>query len=73
MRADGQHLLFAAGEPARDPVSQRFQQREHVIDPPDRPFVLALRTLLLADDEIVFHRMIRKYLPVFRHEAEPGI
>jgi hypothetical protein len=64
---------FAAGEPARDPVSQRFQQREHIIDPPDRPFVLALRTLLLADDEIIFHRMIGKYLPVFRHEAEPGI
>src|ERR1700738_3690167 len=64
---DGQHLLFAAGEPARDTVSQRLQQREHIIDPPDRPFVLALRTLLLADDEIVFHGMIRKYLPVSRH------
>src|ERR1700730_12960217 len=45
----------------------RFQQREHIIDPPDRPFVLALRTLLLADDEIVFHGMIGEYLPVFRH------
>ena len=51
---------------------QRLQQRENLIDTPDRPFILTFGAFLLADDEIVLHRMIRKDLPVLGHKAEPG-
>src|SRR5882757_8664979 len=52
-------------------VPQRLQQGEDVVDPPDRPFVLAIGALLVADDEIVLDRMLRKDLAVFGDKAEP--
>jgi hypothetical protein len=70
---DRQHLLLAAGQPPRYAVAQRLQQREDLIDAPDRPLVLAGRAFLLADDEIVLDGVLREDLAVLRHEAESGL
>ena len=65
-----QHLLLAAGQPSGGPMAQRLQQREYVIDAADGPFILAVRAFLLADDEIVLHRMLGEDLAILGNKTE---
>jgi len=70
--ADGEHLLFAAGEHACRGVGALAKVRkhgEHVCDPPDR----TLR-ILEAERQILPHREARKDIAVLRHiaKAEPS-
>ena len=67
--ADGEHLLFAAGELPAHAIFEWFEQRQHVVDTANVPKIRAVISVFRGDDEIVFDSMLGKNLPVFRDEA----
>ncbi len=67
---DGQHLLLAARQPPCHAVLQRGEQRERLVDPLDRPIVLAVGPFLRANDEIVLDAVLGENLAVFGNIAK---